>query len=189
METKKYLSVMIRTMLVSVGLTLVDYGAGIAPAVAAPPVKDDPHAGLTKNWDRNLPSASRFTVLTEFSSAAVRDNNTGLVWEQAPEFTTMAWPSAIFYCLRKNVGGTVGWRFPSVVELKSVLDPTLPGPFVPTSVFTGVQTFVYWSASTTAASPTSAWSVLFNDGDVNTFAKGLTAHVWCMRGPMQESVY
>ena len=171
------------------GLVGGSIGLGVRPAAAAPPVKDDPHAGLTKNWDRNLPSASRFAVLTEFSGAAVRDNNTGLVWEQAPDITTMAWPSAIFYCLRKNVGGTVGWRLPSVVELKSVLDPTLSGPFVPASVFTGVQPFVYWSASTTAASPTSAWGVMFNDGDVNTFGKSLTLHAWCVRGSMQESVY
>jgi hypothetical protein len=42
-------------------------------------------AGFTQNWNKNLPSASRFTVLTSFRGTAVRDNNTGLVSEQAPD--------------------------------------------------------------------------------------------------------
>jgi hypothetical protein len=51
-------------------------------------VKDDALTGVTQNWDKNLPSASRFTVLANFGGAAVRDNNTGLVWEQAADGTT-----------------------------------------------------------------------------------------------------
>src|SRR5262245_56889752 len=47
---------------------------------------------VTPNWDKNLPandpggacpaSSSRFTCV--FGGAAVRDNETGLVWEQSP---------------------------------------------------------------------------------------------------------
>ena len=55
-------------------------------------------------------------------------------------------------CVNKNVGGTRGWRLPSVTELVSLIDPTLPAPFVPVSVFTGVRPFFYWSASTDAGS-------------------------------------
>ena len=32
----------------------------------------------TESWDKNLPSASRFTILPKFNNEAVRDNNTGL---------------------------------------------------------------------------------------------------------------
>jgi hypothetical protein len=69
------------------GLCLVGSGLEITPSAAAPPVKDDALAGVTQNWDKNLPSDSRFTVLSAFGGAAVRDNNTGLVWEQAPDPT------------------------------------------------------------------------------------------------------
>ena len=71
-------------------------------------------SGVTQNWDKNLPSASRFTVLAAFGGAAVRDNNTGLVWEKAPDVTARSWGDSTFYCINKNVGGTRGWRLPSV---------------------------------------------------------------------------
>jgi hypothetical protein len=132
------------------GLLLTSYGLGVT--AAAPPVKETPQGTVTQNWDKNLPSASRFTVLTEFGGAAVRDNNTGLVWEQTADainrpWTGVATTSASSYCASKIVGGTAGWRLPSVVELKSVQDPSLPAPFVPLSIFTGVQSAPYWSAT------------------------------------------
>ena len=38
----------------------------------------------TQNWDNKLPNDARFTVLADFNGQAARDNETGLVWEQAP---------------------------------------------------------------------------------------------------------
>ena len=52
---------------------------------------------MIQNWDKNVPTASRFTVLAEFNNEAVRDNNTGLVWERAPDGTTRSWGDAAFY--------------------------------------------------------------------------------------------
>jgi hypothetical protein len=106
-------------------------------------------SGVTQNWDKNLPSHSRFTVLTDFNNQAVRDNNTWLVWEQAPDGTTRSRPEAVQYCVRKAVGNTRGWRLPSVAELNSLQDPLLAAPFVPT-VFSGVQSDYYWSATIVA---------------------------------------
>lgn len=165
-------------------------GAGVAGGGGA--------GNQTLRWDtHNLPG-SRFT--TAFPGA-VLDKNTGLVWEQAPDATptpTYTWTAATLYCVNKEVGNTVGWRLPSVVELKSVQDPSLPAPFVPVALvngFTGVQSGIYWSAATIAGSTSfttnSVWSVSFGDRlaglspkNNNTFA-----HVWCVRGPMSESVY
>src|SRR5215471_2214813 len=92
--------------------------------------------GVTQNWDKALPSASRFTVLAAFNNEAVRDDNTGLVWERVQDARYILWSESISYCANKTVGGTVGWRLPSVVELNSVRDPSLPAPFVPASIFT-----------------------------------------------------
>jgi len=44
----------------------------------------DPNPSVTKNWDKKLPNTLRFTVLTDFGGAAVRDNETGLAWAKVP---------------------------------------------------------------------------------------------------------
>lgn len=193
------------------GLSLANYGGGVAPAEAHDrhnPFKQilvklneilaKLNAGgggggagnYTLRWDTNNPSASRFTVLTEFNNAAVRDNNTGLVWEQSPITPSPAptWNEARLQCIEKNVGGTRGWRLPSVVELTSLIDPSLPAPFVP-AVFTGVQLSPYWSATANAVGSSTALSVNFDDGHAGMSSKSSGSSIWCVRGPMQESVY
>jgi len=152
-----------------------------------PPVK----TVAIQNWDRNLASSSRFTILAEFNNQAVRDNNTGLVWERAPDGTTRSWSDATLYCLNKNVGGTSGWRLPSVIELRSLQDPALPAPFVPTNVFTGIK-IDYWAATTFGENPARAWVINFG---VTSFAghgdKADNSHgcAWCVRGPMNADTY
>lgn len=145
----------------------------------------------TLRWDSNHPSASRF--VTAFTGA-VLDKNTGLVWEQTPDATPSIWVLATRACVNKTVGGTVGWRLPSVVELKSVQDPSLPAPFVPASAFTiggnpGVQSAAYWSASSDAEGPGGAWDVSFRSGAVGTDSKAGSEHVWCVRGGMHADQY
>ena len=186
------------------GVLVASYGSGVAPAGAQTPTTSaiiinklnqilallTGAAGQQNNhtlrWDTNNPSATRFT--TAFPGA-VLDNNTGLVWEQAPDATIGTWAGATDYCVNKNVGGTRGWRLPSVVELASLIDPSLPAPFVPASVFTGVQSAVYWSATTDAEDPANAWFVFFNDGNVGFASKAGTIHAWCVRGGMHADQY
>jgi len=50
---------------------------------------------------------------------------------------------------------SLGWRLPSVVEVAGLIDPSLPAPFVPGTVFTGVRSALYWSATTPARGSTS----------------------------------
>ena len=154
-----------------VGLWLADYGL---MAIPAPPVKEDQISGLTQNWDKNLPSTTRFAVLSAFNNQAVRDNNTGLVWEQSPNVTLRDWESGITDCAQKNIGGTYGWRLPSVVELKSLQDPSLPAPFVLNNVFGNVQNLQFanfWSATTNVIHPELAWLVSFWNHDVSNGLK------------------
>ena len=84
-------------------------GTGVTPAWADTPLI---LPSVTQNWDKNLPSTSRFTVLAKFNNQAVRGNNTGLVWEQAPNGTPpRSWNDAVRYCLNKvvpTVGDTGG---------------------------------------------------------------------------------
>lgn len=145
-----------------------------------------------KSWSNKIPSAKRFVVLADFNNEAVLDRETGLVWEQALELTTHAWGNATWYCANKVVGGSVGWRLPSVVELKSVQDLSVPLPYI-NSVFTSTGVLSannWWSATTSAVDPTAAWIVDVNGGRVNgnskTNGQGLA---WCVRGPMNADTY
>lgn len=176
------------------GLVLVGNGAGITPAKAQGVA---PNAGVTSGWDSSLSPSKRFIILQHFNNQAVLDRNTGLVWERAPDAnpaTRRDWPAALPYCVNKNVGGTVGWRLPSVVELRSVQDGSLVAPYVPASVFTGVglQQDHYWSSTTVAADPIRAWVVLFGGGEgVFPAVKSAGANLatWCVRGPMSADAY
>jgi hypothetical protein len=142
--------------------------------------------GVTQNWDKALTGTARYAILAAFNNAAVRDNNTGLVWERTPVSTTDTWQGATLQCIQKTVGGTTGWRLPSVAELNSVRDPLLPGPYIPPGVFTGVQQANYWSSTTSSAASTDAWFVNFGCCSLGTEPKSTMEFVWCVRGPTQE---
>ena len=199
----------IGTVVLIGGLVLANYGSGVTSAEATNPppnpftqilnkldqilaaITGGGEGNHTLRWDTNNASAIRFT--TAFTGA-VLDNNTGLVWEQAPDATARLWQSfgspagATNYCVNKNVGGTVGWRLPSVVELRSVLNGSSTQPLVPATVFSGVQSAGYWSATTHTGNPAIAWGVNFLNGDVvDGSGKTGTFHAWCVRGPMSES--
>jgi hypothetical protein len=143
-------------------------------------------------WDQKLAPATRFIVLTDWSSQAVLDRETGLVWEQAPLATTYHWSLATVQCIRRTTGNRKGWRLPSVHELASLVDPSVPfpGPTLPAGhPFTNVLSAPYWSATTVADSPTSAWDVVFNDGSVFSTGKTNSFQVWCVRGGSNAEAY
>jgi hypothetical protein len=147
----------------------------------------------TLRWDRVLAGAQRFMVLTAFNNEAVLDQETGLIWERSPG-QGPPWSDVRRICAEKTVGGRKGWRLPALAELTSLLDPTSPNlPLLtPGHPFTGdsVRAVFFWSASTDADRPSYAWTVGFFGGAVESIPKFTGGHnFWCVRGPMQESVY
>jgi hypothetical protein len=146
-------------------------------------------------WDQKLAPATRFVVLLDWSSQAVLDRETGLVWEQAPQMTTATWFTARNTCPNKTTGNRKGWRLPSMHELASLVDPSVtPGPILPAGhPFTNVQSASYWSASTSADVAADAWGVNFGDGlfggAVFSTPKTSIRQVWCVRGGMNADVY
>ena len=139
-----------------------------------------------------LPAAQRFVLLAAFNNAAVRDNETGLVWEQSPRTETEDWPNARLGCARNFVGNRLGWRLPSIPELASLIDASVAaqGPTLPTGhPFTNVPSAFYWSATTNADSPTNAWLVFFGNGGVGAGSKAGSSQVWCVRGGMNADAY
>ena len=136
-------------------------------------------------------------LLPAFGNAAVKDKNTGLVWEQSPneDGVLRTGTEAIDYCYNKSVGGSFGWWLPTVVELSSLRDPTTPAPFVP-AIFSGVHPYYYWSSSyieqyvktngfrgmlgvSFYVTWSSAWYPL---GRIDYHDIGNPFYVWCVRG-------
>ena len=144
-------------------------------------------------WDRKLPAATRFVVLTNWNSDAVLDKETGLVWERSPTVATSIWAQARLACTARTTGNRLGWRLPSVHELASLGVPlVLPqtGPTLPPGhPFVNVQRADYWSATTDAEGSTVAWVVDFDDGLVDHFNKTFGFQVWCVRGGNNADAY
>jgi len=159
------------------------------------------HSGLPQAWDKTLPAndpggacpsnSSRFTCV--MGGTAVRDNETGLVWERSPDTDFHSWRLArgfAFGCTAREVGGRKGWRLPSFAELASLVDPSVAGPSLPAGhPFTNVQSNKYWSATTDAHDPTSAVIVDFSTGTVLSSTKEVSWFVWCVRGAMNADQY
>lgn len=139
----------------------------------------------TPSWDQQLPTSTRFIVLSNWASAAVLDRETGLIWEKSPDGTLTSWNGAQLACNTKIVGGRMGWRLPSIQELASLIDPAATHPALPPGhPFTPPdQDHFYWSATTTAIDPSRTWAVVFGVASVaNGLSKSLTAVAWCVRG-------
>ncbi len=160
------------------------------------------HSGLPPTWDKILPAdnpggpcpsnSSRFTCV--MGGAAVRDNETGLVWEQSPSTLTFPWASttdttAALHCNFLALSNRLGWRLPTLQELASLVDrsqqlPALPAghPFNKDNV----QSSNYWSATTVASNTSDAWFVQFGNGGINgsvgSDGKGNSFFAWCVRG-------
>jgi hypothetical protein len=166
------------------------YAVSATQVTAAPPVKEDPNASPTHNWDKVLPASQRFTVLDSYNGQAVRDNETGLVWEKSlTGGNGIQWAAASYLCINKNVGGRKAWRLPSIAELLSLIDPNQNNPSLPAGhPFSGLQS-IYWSATTIQDLPTFVWGVYITNGLTTTIDKTSGVSAWCVRGPMQESAY
>ena len=163
---------------------------GTLPAQAAKPGSSPTDlSGVTQNWDTKLPNDSRFTILPDFNNQAVRDNETGLVWERSPSTSQASWYDAIRVCWQRQVGGRMGWHLPTIEELSTLVDSTTPapGPALPTGhPFINVIASTYWSTTTDVRVqflPTQAWEVRFgNQGQVGDSGKDNPQYFWCVRG-------
>jgi hypothetical protein len=169
--------------LIVFGMIAFDPRPADAQTVAPGPYYANP------SWDQTLACTTlatcpRFIVLSNMSSDAVLDRETGLVWEKSPSTSTPSWANAQILCNEVIVGNRRGWRVPTFQELASLVDPSVafPGPALPSGhPFTNVGSFAYWSA-TTNLDTSNAWAVSFGFGTVGVSAKPGAHRVWCVRG-------
>lgn len=180
------------TMIALIVLIAVSVGLADRTAAAPPNKGGSTLSTPTQNWDAVLPADQRFTVLAAFNNDAVRDNETGLVWERSPQLTPDDWSSARYTCANKAVGGRKGWRLPSLPELTSLVDIAVvaPGPVLPSGhPFLNVQPAFYFSATSNAFLDTDVWGVDFANGNVTKPLKSSTGQTLCVRGSMNTDTY
>jgi len=140
-------------------------GKGLAVAALA----------LAQVWtsSRAMAQANRYTV----SSGTVHDTKTNLTWQQVSPTTTYTQSAAATYCQ----GMGTGWRLPTIKELLSIVDFTVPSPG-PTlnPVFSGPASF-YWSSTPMAGSPPFVWGVNFDYATMGDRDPADVGLVRCMR--------
>jgi len=155
----------------------------VAPAPMAVPTAPGPYYA-PPSWDLQLPAYDRFIILSDWGNAAVLDKETGLVWEGSPSTTAVSWANASSRCLTLAVSNRKGWRLPTIQELASLVDMSVPSSLkLPAGhPFSKVQSSYYWSATTYARNTSDAWFVHFFDGLVGSVGKARFLFVWCVRG-------
>jgi hypothetical protein len=185
MKRRRFLTVTMAALVLG-GMLVAGCGSADSPAGAQGVPADLP--GVIQNRDKALPAAQRFVILPAFNSDAVLDKETGLVWEKSPQTTSARWSVARRTCIEKNVGGQKGWRLPSLLELRSLVDPSVapPGPTLPPGhPFLAVQSAVYWSETRVDEDPRGSWGVHFGLGGGATFINWAhSIQFWCVRDGM-----
>ena len=125
----------------------------------------------------------------------VRDNVTGLIWENKTDDGSIhdkdniyTWhdAQAVFTSSlnNDNFGGHSDWRLPTVKELSSIVDSSIPwpDPTINTIYFPNTQLSHYWSSTNLAYNPNYAWFVYFGSGYVSTYNKSGYYYVRAVRG-------
>lgn len=140
----------------------------------------------TPSWDQKL-TTNRFVILLNWSSEAVLDRETGLVWQVTPGIgspygSDSNWYGATMNCAGVGTGGRYGWRLPTYHEISSLADATgaLPAGH-PFQVDTNP---LYWSATiypgddkfALARNITAAMAPIVANRVI------VSANVWCVRG-------
>ena len=74
-----------------------------------------------------------------------------------------------------------GWRLPTLKELKSIVNYSKSYPAVDERIFENVASSHYWSSTSYASSPKSAWVVTFYNGTDYWSAKSSSYFVRCVR--------
>ncbi len=146
----------------TVGLVL----AMTAGAASAQNVVNGPYYS-TPSWDQTMPASTRFLVLSNFSSQAVLDRETGLVWQRAVNAAQYD-SVASLQCHQATTGGRYGWRLPTVAEATSLFDPTVTTiPSLPIGhPFTGLSTtqvFLWTSSRDPSYAPRAPGRVFLNN--------------------------
>ena len=131
---------------------------------------------------------------TDNGDGTVTDNLTGLIWLKDANCpaATKTWQQALGWVDDLNTMSIActgyaalthkDWRLPNVRELPSLIDYGASGPALPEGhPFVNVQSSFYWSSSFLVTSPSVAWIVVLDDGQLGIDLKVNSNSVWPVR--------
>ena len=174
-----------------------------------PPPPAFPATGQTTSYapgDDGDVQAGAPLSYTDNGDGTITDNNTGRMWEKKSadgtihdKDTTYTWANAFaVHIAGLNAGGGFAghtdWRLPNVKELQSIVNYENFNPSVSSAFNTSCSATCtvltcsctaapfYWSSSTIANDPTSAWVVSFFIGIELANGKGSISVVRAVRG-------
>lgn len=99
-------------------------------------------------------------------SGTVKDNLSGLTWQQGYSDTVKIWSDAVAYCSALSLGGySSGWRLPAFFELATLVDVHAALPSIDTTAFSSPSE-PFWT-STHGYLLDSAWYIEFSRGFSN----------------------
>jgi hypothetical protein len=139
---------------------------------------------------------------TDHGDGTVTDNLTGLMWLRDANcfFGSMHWQEALdkvadlnanpagYSCSGYSAAYT-DWRLPNRKERQSLTDFSQYYPPLPQGhPFLNVQSFSYWSSTTSATSTDYAWVVSMDSGHVNLNPKFAGHYVWPVRAGQSGSL-
>jgi hypothetical protein len=146
------------------------------------------------------------TRYTDNGNGSVTDNLTGLIWlKNAGCFAPAVWGTALTDANQLasgqcglNDGSSAGqWRLPNVIELESLVDPSVDGPALTAdNPFVNVANSIYWTSTSyfggEEGSP-NAWAIRMSDGryiNDSVLNAKLTAMnaVWAVKGSASGAV-
>lgn len=150
------------------------------------------------HWDLKAPSPSpRYTWTGGDESTkddVVYDKVTHLVWQRKSPLSSYAWEDAKNYCKCLNGESTPvscevdkiprypsGWRLPTRIELATIVDYNRLSPSINTAAFPSTPSGAFWSSSSFAGNPSSAWLVYFDYGSVGSDYVAGAFRVRCVR--------
>jgi hypothetical protein len=117
------------------------------------------------------------------ANGLVTDNATGLQWQSGTgsALNPMRWRSAVERCETLTIGGFTDWRLPNINELRSIVDVSRADPAID-PIFPNTAHAYYWSSTSGADEPESAWAVGFKAGSDSIYNKEGRYNVRCVRG-------
>jgi len=116
---------------------------------------------------------------TDLGDGTVRDNRSGLEWQQGVSLTEQNQAASVAYCTSLALDGG-GWRLPTIDELRSIVDDRF-FPRIDPSFFPGTPSTLFWSSSPVAGSPSNGWAVYFDNGHAYNADATYMSRARCVR--------
>lgn len=121
-------------------------------------------------------------LLTQYSSETVLDSRHNLLWQDNEDVETqfLTYEEAVEYCNNLTLSQMNGWRVPTILELRTIIDRNYVNSATHQAFQYRVDGFV-WSSTVYQAEPTKMWTIFFGDGNDYQQKKDSKGYVRCVK--------